>query len=271
MSLGSDLSAAREQAGLSLADVSERTRIRQTVIARIEADDFSLCGGDVYARGHVRTLAKVAGIDPEPLVAEYDRLHAPAPPTAAEVFEAEAAAERERRGPNWTAAMAAAVIVLLAIAGFQLLRSNGSTPTAGPPATGPSGVTESGGSSSPPPSNPPATTAPPASTEPSTTPSASQSVIAQVPPSALGVTVRLTVSGSKSWVSATGNGGKKLYEGLLSAGAARTFTDDKQVKLVIGNAGAVGLVVNGVDLGEPGGSGQVVRLTFGPGDPTGSG
>jgi hypothetical protein len=36
---------------------------------------------------------------------------------------------------------------------------------------------------------------------------------------------------------------------------------------VIGNAGAVDLRVNGTDLGSPGGSGEVVRLEFGPGDP----
>jgi len=30
----------------------------------------------------------------------------------------------------------------------------------------------------------------------------------------------------------------------------------------------VRLVVNGVSLGAPGGSGQVVRLTFGPGNPS---
>src|SRR5947209_18000969 len=121
MSLGSDLSAAREAAGLSLEQVSERTRIRRTLIERIEADDFSLCGGEGYARGHIRTLAKVAGIDPQPLVEEFDRLHTPQPPSAAEVFEAETTYAREWRGPNWTAAMAAAVVVLLAVAAFQLL------------------------------------------------------------------------------------------------------------------------------------------------------
>jgi len=266
MSLGSDLSAAREAAGMSLFDVSERTRLRQTVIARIEADDFSLCGGDVYARGHVRTLAKVVGIDPEPLVAEFDRLHAPHSPTASEVFEAETATERERRGPNWTAAMAAAVVVLLAVAGFQALRGGGGTPTAGSPggATSPAlqvPTSTPSGAVSAPPSTPPPSTQPPA-----TTPSPTASAVAKVP-----VLVQLTVTGSKSWVSATGNGGAKLYEGVLSNGAVRTFSDTKQVKLVIGNAGAVHLVVNGVDLANPGGSGQVVRLTFGPGDPTASG
>ena len=73
MSLGSDLAAAREASGQTLDDIAERTRVRRTVIERIEADDFSLCGGDVYARGHIRNIAVVVGVDPVPLVAEFDR------------------------------------------------------------------------------------------------------------------------------------------------------------------------------------------------------
>jgi hypothetical protein len=96
-------------------------------------------------------------------------------------------------------------------------------------------------------------------------------VIAQVPPSAQGVTVRMQLTGGNSWVSATGSGGKKLFEGLLTAGSVKILTDGKMVKIVVGNAGAVQLTVNGVAIGTPGGSGQVVRLSFGPGDPTASG
>src|SRR6185312_82753 len=168
MSVGSELSAAREAAGLSLEQVAERTRIRRTVIDRIEHDDFGLCGGDVYARGHVRTLAKVAGIDPQPLVDEYDRLHQPEPPSASEVFEAETHVTRERGGPNWTAAMAAAVVLVLAVAAFQLLRGGGgSAGTAHPPP------------SSPQPAVAPTTSAPaPSATRSSTSPSQQPTLLA---------------------------------------------------------------------------------------------
>jgi cytoskeleton protein RodZ len=254
MSLGSQLSAAREQAGLTLEQVSERTRIRRTVIARIEADDFTLCGGDVYARGHVRTMARVAGVDPEPLVAEFDRVHAPDPPTATEVFEAETHVARERSGPNWTAAMAAAVVVLLALAGFQLLRGGSPGTVVAPPTSSGPGVS----------------TGQPSSSGPSPSTSTSPTLVAKVPPSAQGVAVRLTISGGRSWVSVTA-GGRKVFEGLLADGAVKLFDDPKQVKVVVGNAGVVRLVVNGIDLGAAGASGQVVRLTFGPGNPTGPG
>ncbi len=265
MSLGSELSAAREQAGLTLEDVAERTRIRRTVIARIEADDFSLCGGDVYARGHIRTLAKVAGIDPEPLVAEFDRQHEPGGPSAAEVFEADTHVARERRGPNWTAAMAAVVVLLLAVAGFQLLRGGSGTGTVvAPPASGAGLPATTASSSAPSSPGPSATSTPTASATTSPT------VIAEVPSSARGVTMRLSIVGGRSWLSVNA-GSRKVFEGVLSDGTTRTFTDPKQIKIVIGNAGVVHLVVNGVDLGAAGGGGQVVRLTFGPGDPTAQG
>jgi cytoskeleton protein RodZ len=258
VSLGSDLSAARGSAGLTLQDVADRTRVRRTVIERIEADDFSLCGGDVYARGHIRTIATVVGTDPAPLVAEFDRLHAPHGPSASEVFEAETGGTRERRGPNWVAAMGAALAVIAMITVFQVARSSGSPAPAAHQSAPTTALTP--GSSRPAPTVP----TPTASPDPSST------IIAQVPPSAQGVTVRLEVVSGRTWVSATGSG-KKLYEGVLSAGSVRLLTDAKLVKIVIGNASAVRLTVNGVDIGSPGGPGQVVRLSFGPGNPTASG
>src|SRR5713226_4185399 len=72
VSIGEALAAARHQAGLTVAQVSQRTRIRQTIIRGIESDDYSLCGGDFYARGHIRGIAKAVGTDPAPLIREYD-------------------------------------------------------------------------------------------------------------------------------------------------------------------------------------------------------
>jgi len=75
VSIGEDLAQARGHAGLTVAQVSQRTRIRQTIIRGIESDDYSVCGGDFYARGHIRSIAKVVGADPEPLIHEYDTAH----------------------------------------------------------------------------------------------------------------------------------------------------------------------------------------------------
>lgn len=46
------------------------------VLRGIEDEDFVPCGGDFYARGHIRRICKLLGLDPEPLLEEYDREHA---------------------------------------------------------------------------------------------------------------------------------------------------------------------------------------------------
>ena len=72
MSVGEALAEARSRAGLSVDELSERTKIRGTVIRCIEQDDYDACGGDVFVRGYVRALARAVGIDARPLIREYD-------------------------------------------------------------------------------------------------------------------------------------------------------------------------------------------------------
>ena len=74
MSLGSELSAARRAAGLSVDAVAASSRLRSSIIIAIEADDFSPCGGDVYARGHVRTIAAIVGLDPDAMAQRFDEV-----------------------------------------------------------------------------------------------------------------------------------------------------------------------------------------------------
>ena len=114
--VGPQLVAARERLRLSVDQLAERTRIRPHVIEAIEVDDFGPCGGDFYARGHLRTLARVLGVDAAPLLAEYDARYAAAPIDPRRVFEAELAAGRQRPGRhrlNWSVLVAAVMAVVL--------------------------------------------------------------------------------------------------------------------------------------------------------------
>lgn len=72
MTVGETLTQARNHAGLSVDELSERTRIRGTVIRSIEQDDYGSLGGDPYVRGYVRAIAGAVGIDAQPLIREYD-------------------------------------------------------------------------------------------------------------------------------------------------------------------------------------------------------
>ena len=104
MSIGDALAAARRQAGLTITQVSQRTCIRETIVRGIERGDYSACGGDFYARGHIRSIARAVGLDPEELIREYDATQAPPQPiTAADVFQPFTPVKlKERRRPNWT-------------------------------------------------------------------------------------------------------------------------------------------------------------------------
>ena len=136
MSIGTTLAQARESAGLTVEAVAGATRIRATLLRGIENDDFSACGGDFYARGHVLNVARHLGVDPAPLLAEFDATRTETTPArGTEVFSSQAAARPERRGPNWSAAMVAALVLVAVLGVVRVVGgSDPGTPGAGGPA-----------------------------------------------------------------------------------------------------------------------------------------
>jgi cytoskeleton protein RodZ len=250
VSIGETLTAAREHAGLSVEQVAETTRIRRTLVQAIEDDDFSPCGGDFYARGHIRTIAATVGADPKALLAAFDADHERnSGPRATEVFESETGARAERRGPNWSAAMGAALVLVLVYGVAQAVSGNGDhEPTTG---LGGTAAAQPSTSGSPSPAASPST-------------SKGSSEVAQAPRDRVTVVLHAR---EVSWVQATTASGKELFQGNLRRGQTKTFTDRQRIKLVVGNAGAVTLTVNGTDVGTPGRPGQVARVQFTPQDP----
>jgi len=255
LSVGRALKQARIEAGLTVDDVSNATRVRIAIVHAIEADDFAPCGGDVYARGHIRTLAKAVHLDPAPLLAQYDADHGgrPAPTPAAPLFEAERI-RPERRGPNWTAAMVAAIVAVVGFVGFTAFRggddggartqvAEGSTPTTSKSAS----PTPTEKKSATPKSDP------------------SDSAIAAAPQDK--VTVQVSAADGKSWISAKDHNGRLLFDGLLQQGESKTFQDSDKINLVLGDAGAIQLYVNGKKIEDDFQPGAVERLTYTKGDP----
>lgn len=253
MSIGQTLADARQRSGLTVAQVSEVTRVRETVIRAIERDDFSVCGGNFYARGHIRSIARTIGIDPEPLVQEYDDAHGGSPQAvrASEVFEPETPIKISgRRRTNWSAAMAVALALVVIYAVFRLFTGESEEPrqvstapqaTATVPSERPSAVPS-----------------------PSASPSNTDDPVALAPSDKVVVSLRAVAS---CWVSVRDSSGDRVFEGLLRDGDEKKWKDDELLRLVIGNAGGAALTVNGKDLGKPGGPGEVVRVSFEPGDP----
>jgi cytoskeletal protein RodZ len=123
VSIGEALAEARSQAGLTVTEVSQRTRIRGTVITRMEGDDYSACGGDFYARGNIRSIAKVVGADPEPLIREYDAVHrAPGAVSAVSLDELVTSAQASgQRRLNTATVLGLALMVTLAFAAYNFI------------------------------------------------------------------------------------------------------------------------------------------------------
>ncbi|MFE6287291.1 helix-turn-helix domain-containing protein [Streptomyces sp. NPDC057877] len=254
-SVGRALQQARIAAGLTVDDVSTATRVRIAIVHAIEADDFAPCGGDVYARGHIRTLAKAVHLDPAPLISQYDSEHGgrPAPTPAAPLFEAERI-RPERRGPNWTAAMVAAIVAVVGFVAFTAFKGESEGGAGQQVAEG--GAPEA--STSPSPS---AATKKPADPKPDPT----ESAIAAAPRDK--VTVQVAAVDGRSWISAKDHNGRLLFDGLLEQGDSKTFQDSSKINLVLGDAGMIQLHVNGKKIEDDFQPGAVERLTYTKGDP----
>ncbi|MFF3492315.1 helix-turn-helix domain-containing protein [Streptomyces sp. NPDC002795] len=256
-SIGRALQQARVDAELTVEEVSQSTRVRIPIVQAIEQDDFSRCGGDVYARGHIRTLARAVGLDPEPLIEQYGDEHdgRPAPTPATPLFETERIRSEPRR-PNWTAAMVAAIVAVIAFVGYtafsggdsdgsQQQAAEGSTPATSKPTT--------------------AKPSPSAKKPTDPKPDPTDSAIAAAP--ADKVTVKVNASDGRSWISAKDHNGRIMYDGLLQDGQTKTFQDNRKIDLVLGDAGAIKLYVNGKQIEDEFKPGQVERLSYTKGDP----
>ncbi|OUD00349.1 helix-turn-helix domain-containing protein [Streptomyces swartbergensis] len=252
-SIGRALQQARIAAGLTVDDISSATRVRMNIVHAIEADDFSACGGDVYARGHIRTLAKAVHLDPAPLLAQYGDEHGgrPAPTPAAPLFEAERI-RPERRGPNWTAAMVAAIVAVIGFVGFTMFQGGSDSANEANVAEG----STPGDSASP-------TTKTKKPADPKTEPS--DSAIAAAPQDK--VTVQVAAVDGRSWIAVKDHNGRMIFDGVLKQGDTKTFQDSSKVHLVLGDAGAIDLFVNGKKIKDDFQPGAVERLTYTKGDP----
>ncbi|WP_370088493.1 helix-turn-helix domain-containing protein [Streptacidiphilus sp. MAP12-16] len=246
-SIGQILGRARLAAELTVEEVSAQTRVRVPIIHAVEDDDFSRCGGDFYARGHIRAIARAVDTDGDVLVARYDDAHGGSPAAARPVpiFEAERI-RSERRRPNWTGAMVAAIVVVVAVIGFNLTSGKSRAPLA-QAAVVPSATASPSAVASKPPAVPTA------------------SAVAAAP--AGRVTLKISAESADTWLLVKDSTGKTVYQDNLAKGGSQTFTDPKELKIVLGNGGAAHVWVNGKDLGKAGTDGQVVNATYTPGDP----
>src|SRR5262245_17261247 len=71
--LGEELRNRREQRGISLAEISEATRIGTRFLKAIEADNFAVLPGGIFTRSFIRAYAKEVGMPEEEAMTLYNR------------------------------------------------------------------------------------------------------------------------------------------------------------------------------------------------------
>lgn len=221
MSIGDTLAAARRQAGLTITQVSQRTCIRETIVRGIERGDYSACGGDFYARGHIRSIARAVGLEPEELIREYDATQAPPQPvTAKDVFRPFTPVKiKERRRPNWSIVLLIGVVAVLGVAGYRYFGHRHTAPPR------------------------PAAANLPVRHHDSKSPAPTKQVVHTTPTH---VHLRLIARpGNVTWAEATTASGRVLFQGDVTSGTQMNWTERHQIRLQLGNPGGATLYLNG--------------------------
>ena len=247
MSLGEFLQGARESAGLSIDELSERTSIRAGLIKEIENNNFIHCGGDTYARGHLRNIAAIISVDAQTLIDLYNNEHSTEVRNIHDMLVENNVTKipTERKTVSWKSLAIASVVLIAAVAGGQIIISNSRT-TVTPTSL----------------SSPTPSTTPSSAVTAEASPSTAASQGTEIVPSTSGE-LSLTIS------AARGNsnidvviGGASLYKGPLFQGETKSFSSPNSISIYLSNAGDLDLTLNGEKIAPLGARNQEIRKTF---------
>lgn len=240
-SMGSYLRAARRRRRVSIERAAEETRIRADYLMRMESDEFDFLA-PAYVRGFLKTYARFLRLNAEPLLEDFDRRF------GSGRFETQQIIALERHGKkhtpkeprfsrSWTLAafLAAAVLMTLGLVGLF-------TGEEEPEGRRDTALVEPSESATPTP--PPVDVALPSE---SGTPTEEDRVAFTE-----GIEVEIIGLDHECWLDITADG-TKAFGGMLLPGETQTFTAEEEMNIVLGYAAGVELVINGQNVGTPGG------------------
>jgi cytoskeletal protein RodZ len=242
MTLGEVIRQAREDAGLSIDELAQIVVLRSRLIAAMENDDFAQCGGDTYARGHLKNIARATNSSAQEFIELFNANHS----TDSQSIHSQlvdnnvAAMKSENRRLSWKVLFTASlsVVLLIGVVQFALNSVEGQDVVA-----------------------PPVTESPTSTPTSSALPSETATIETGVTPATSGVS--LVISGargdSRIHVVASGN---TLFKGPLLQGEEKSFSDQISIAIYLSNAGNVDLTLNGEKLPPRGEQNQEIRETF---------
>jgi cytoskeletal protein RodZ len=248
--MGAYLRSARRRRRVSIERAAEETRIRPDFLMRMESDEFDFLA-PAYVRGFLRSYARFLGLNPDPLTEEFDRQFGRAPSDTSQIAAMDSgtaksrAVQHRRRSKSyvpkerksfssWSVAAVLALLVIVALAIVGVVQGDSDDPDENVAQT----------ESSPEPSP---------STEPSELPSPSPS-----PTETLafedGIELEVVAATGDCWVSVSTDGSPTaIFSGTIPTGSTETFTADEEMTVILGFPEGVELVVNGTNVGTPGG------------------
>jgi len=244
--MGQQLRQAREAAGLEVDAAAARLRMQKGLIRALEAGDWSRLGAPVFVRGHLRSYARLLGIELDGL----DEVGtAPSTPVIPLV--------RARRGQQWFGRLGTRLVYVLitALVGvpvWMAAQRHLSAPDAAravaldiPEVRPVASSARGAGEDAPAAVNPAAeASAPPAAGASARPFTAVASLIPSPAADAAPAEIILHFS-QDSWVELYAPGGRSLEQNLLKAGEVRRFARGQLGRVVIGNADGVTLRIGG--------------------------
>ena len=291
---GDKLRREREMRGVTLAEMSESTKISKRWLQALEDEQFEILPGGVFNRGFVRSYARFLGINEEQAVADYVAASNEQPPREdkfpLEIHEKEDAPPLNPKRSFLPVALAIVALVLV-VGGWTWWvkhkpQVSAHTPETSKPSVAPqSSVATSqpaGPAVSPTAESAPAVTSgadktkQPSDTDKESAPSnqnnfashssveADRNTKQTSGESKKDLTRSFTVfikAKENSWVSIVADG-KTRWEGVLDANMERSIKAGKELVVKTGNAGGLEISYNGKPLGALGKEKQVRTLTF---------
>ena len=242
---GALLRDGRERRGRSVEECAAALRARPGQILALERGDLSDFGAEIYARGFLRSYARLVDVDADRVL----ELHGEDPSYRGPVLPPREPLRLRRDTPGWLVGLTGLLVVGGVIA--AVLGVGGSrVPTAvtpSDPALEAPGV-----------GLPPVAPAPerPSVPEPDPVPE----------PTGPPVDVVLTFEAA-SWLEVLVDGVPVEPGVLVPSGETLRFGGQQVVAVRFGNAGGVRVELNGEELGPAGRPGEVLRVAYGPDGP----
>jgi cytoskeletal protein RodZ len=241
MTTGSELRERRESAGLSLEQLASLTSIRMGLITEMENNKFVHCGGDTYARGHLKNIAMKLGLAPNHFVEMFNSEHSMDQRAIHDLLAENNVASIPREGKtlSWKIPALISIVVLVIIASVQIVMSNQGSEVVAP-------VVKESKAPAPTESATPAPTATPTET---------------VADSAGPVTLELSAVRGNSFINIVVDG-TSVLKGSIFQGDVKSFKAKSSISLYLSNPAGVDVTHNGTLLAPLGGQNQEVRRTF---------